>query len=352
MKDGSSVEAGDSSWVIVTPPRYAPQLLNIVTLYDTIFDTLVRNAGIRPDIYRETLWNEDYRPSWEQDIRPILDRANQYRWVAAIPLHPHAFDFQKLGDPNPDYNRMRYYYLQIIRPPSSPDLLDSPAMGYPMMPLLCGDNCFEPGPMQSTFLTVTCTQYFCMQQWAAGKFTTGAPAMRPGDALDRAALENCVGGAFSPGIEMTWVCRNPALYFGPFRIKRKPKVTPPLSLGSDFAAGLEPGDVSKYMAVPWQADFNECSQQTIGSRFVFWWPVQRPSTVWVRQQDRLKQVAWVGSDADQNAPDYIQFADDLDMVKLWSQLGFVFNEGTAERPEFVEVERTLGRAAVAGAGGD
>ena len=352
MQDGRRIELQSPSWVITAPPRYAPQLVNIVSLYDTIFDTFVRNRGLRPDIFFNSLWNRDFSPSWEKDVQPILERAHRYPWVSAIPPHAHDFDFDKLGDPSPQYQGLRQFYLQIIRPSGSPDLLDSETTGYPMMPLLCGDNCFEPGPMSSTYLTVTSTQYFYLLQWAAGKFTRGAAfAAKPGEVLDRAALENCVGGAFSPGIEMTWVSRNPDIYESPFRIKARPNVKPPLSLGGDFALGLEPGDATKYMAVPWQADFNECSQQQIGERYLFWWPVQRPSTVWLRQYDRLKQVAWVGTESDQNAPDYIQFADDLDMVKLWSKLGFIFNEGTKERPEFVEVERILPRTLQAGAGG-
>src|SRR5258708_24188832 len=34
---------------------------------------------------------------------------------------------------------------------------------------------------------------------------------------------------------------------------------------------VEPGDVTKWMAVPWQADFYECNTH--------WWPAQRPDDV-------------------------------------------------------------------------
>jgi hypothetical protein len=162
-----------------------------------------------------------------------------------------------------------------------------------------------------------------------------------------------VGGAFSPGIEMTWVSRNPSLYAEPFRIRHKPDVKPPLSLGTNFAEGLEPGDLCKYMAIPWQADFNECSQEPVKDRFVWWWPVQRPDFVHIKHDGHLRQVPWVGTDADQNAPNYVQFADDTDMVTKWKELGFVFDEGSEGRPQFVEVERTLPRHRTeAGAWGD
>jgi hypothetical protein len=97
------------------------------------------------------------------------------------------------------------------------------------------------------------------------------------------------------------------------------------------------------MALPWQADFNECSKQGIGERYVWWWPVQRPDYVFIERGDDLRQVAWVGTDADQNAPDYLQFDDDIEMVTLWSKLGFVFNTGTDQKPRFVEVARELPR---------
>jgi len=97
------------------------------------------------------------------------------------------------------------------------------------------------------------------------------------------------------------------------------------------------------MACPWQADFNECNSEQIGDRYVWWWPVQRPVFVYAGHGDGLRQVPWVGTDTDQNAPDYVRFKDDLEMVELWHKLGFVFNTGTARQPRFVEVARQLSR---------
>jgi hypothetical protein len=59
LADGKAIEVQVPSWVIVAPPRYAPQLVNLVALYDTIFDTTVRNMGLRPDIFADGLWNPD-----------------------------------------------------------------------------------------------------------------------------------------------------------------------------------------------------------------------------------------------------------------------------------------------------
>ncbi len=357
LDGGKAVEAAPS-WVLVAPPRFAPQLLNLVTLWDTVFDTSVRNLGLRPDIFKDSLWNFDYQPSWEGDIRPILERAEHYPWVVAIPPKPHQFELGKLGDPNPEYNEFRRYYLHVVRKPDDPNVLISEKTGLTLMPYLLGDNCFEPGPYWSNYLTVTDTQYFFLHQWAAGKFRTSPPpALPPAEALDRAALENCVGGAFSPGIEMTWISRNPLIYSEPFRLKHRKDVPNPLSLGLDLQAGLEPGDACKFMALPWQADYNECSAeqpQQDPDRFLFWWPVQRPLFVYREHHGGLRQEPWVGTDKDQNAPDYLQFAEDVEMVTKWKYLGFVFNVGTEEKPLFVEVEREpfpKGKAPDCGAGG-
>src|SRR5258706_14587410 len=40
-----------------------------------------------------------------------------------------------------------------------------------------------------------------------------------------------------------------------------------LSQTNDFASGLQPGDLTKYMSVPWQADFNECSTQPVDGTY-------------------------------------------------------------------------------------
>ena len=72
---------------------------------------------------------------------------------------------------------------------------------------------------------------------------------------------------------MSWISRNPAIYDAddPLRINARLVPVGPLSPGFDPAA-MEPGDVCRYMAVPWQADFNECSSQPMDGRVGFKWP--------------------------------------------------------------------------------
>src|SRR5207253_156431 len=91
LKSGERIQA-TPAWVLVAPPRYAPQVANLVTLYDTIFDVAVRHLEHRPDIFTNGTWRrEDYRPYFESEIKPILERAEGYTWVPAIPPKPHTF---------------------------------------------------------------------------------------------------------------------------------------------------------------------------------------------------------------------------------------------------------------------
>lgn len=352
------------AWVMVAPPSYAPQISNLVTLYDTIFDIVVRKQGARPDIYQDGMWKSGpngFKPDFERDIKPIFERGEAYPWVTAIPPKPHTFDYAKMANIDPNLNGYRSYYLDFIRPPGGENVLTNATSGATMMPYLAGDDAIgvsAPGSVTagtSKYLRITDTQYFYLQQWAQGWFTVGTPSTeQAGDALTRGVLENCVGGAFSPGIEMTWISRNPEIYSAPFRIHNRPNPPAPLNLGYTPECGMEPGDVSRYMACPWQADFNECSSQPIEGRILWWWPAQRPEFVYQEPVATAAssgptpalgpQVAWVGTVYNQNANDYIAFGDDIEMVEHWHELGFVYNIGDQTKPHFVEVQRQLPRA--------
>ncbi|NEQ66282.1 MAG: hypothetical protein F6K21_12405 [Symploca sp. SIO2D2] len=332
------------AWVLVAPPSYVPQIRNLVTLYDVMFDVAVRHMAHCTDIYENAFWKHGYEPNFQQEIQPILERASLSSWVTAMPPKPHTFDEAKLSNPESKYNGLRQYFFTQIRPPNQKNDLKSKTTGYPMMPYLAGDDCAGSGQKSSKYLTVTDTQYFLLQQWANGKFGTkkdGETSIQPED-LTIASLENGVGGAFVPGIEMTWICRNPKIYSEPFRIKhnKELKKGQELSLDMNLDDGLEPGDITKFMAIPWQGDFNLCSIQPI-DRIVWWWPAQRPLFVYKDPRPTLvpansnipsevikkQQVAWIGSSYDQKADDYLAFPDDIEMVDKWYKLGFVFDIG-------------------------
>jgi hypothetical protein len=152
-----------------------------------------------------------------------------------------------------------------------------------------------------------------------------------GATLDRGALSAALGGAFCPGAEACWIMRNPAIYSGAYRINPSADV----SQGglaqpddADLADGLEPGDLTRYGAVPWQSDFNECTNQVIDTTYfdwnsiepesvgdpvaqsyqlTYWWPVHRPYI--------FNGQPW-SSTAQNNA-------GDLSMVTAWASLHFI-----------------------------
>ena len=90
-------------------------------------------------------------------------------------------------------------------------------------------------------------------------------------------MENCVGGPFFPGIEVSWLIRRPEIYAGALRLKE-----PEFSLGAlVFGAGF----FSQQMALPWQADFYDCHKEEhtpdeADEPIVYmWWTAQRPDNI-------------------------------------------------------------------------
>ena len=279
-----------AAWVIVAPPDFAPHTPNVVTLCDVLEEVLLNHPSLKP---KELPAPPDPDlPDYERDIRPILRRISGYRWVNELALRGHGFqkpgDFETLldgsiADPDhPDGIRLRKHIFELIRKPiylrpeidralsESDGAIALQQANATYMPPLSGDEGNRVAGDSSTWLTVTHLQYRRLKAWSESRFVAGekvkarkspaagSEARRDDPAFDlvRTTLEACVGGAFYPGIEITGIARHPALYEEAFRIN-----------GSVF----EPGDITKYMACPWQADFYEC-------QFV-WWPAQRPDDV-------------------------------------------------------------------------
>ena len=149
-----------------------------------------------------------------------------------------------------------------------------------------------------------------MKKWKDGDFIndwsgppTPAKSTTP-EGLDRAALESCVGAAFYPGIEASWLLRDVYGFVAPFRLD---------------AASLQPGDVTKQMALPWQADFYDCAQEGDYA----WWPAQRPDDVFPAAGGA--QVPWIRK----------HVTSKEGMVRNWYKLGFVVKKGA----KYVETER-------------
>lgn len=292
-------------------------------------------------------------------------------------------DGKRMCDP---YKPMRMFLYDLMRLPGEENAfrltgkINSRLHNLPLMPLLCGDNPIT-NDLPSQFLRLTERQLFILKQWAEGKFINDRKAMgkdyqvyRPfpgpnpttGRGLDKGVLGNILGGAFCPGGEVGWVMRNPSIYVEPYRIKAdrqfstfrmtaamassfKGRIPPEqyiayqdqsLSLTNDFDTGLQPGDLTKYMSTPWQADFNECTTQPIDVTYegwnrisaandarleneqatweTLWWPAHHPMQVYMYLDDNPNpsMVNWA-----RGIPQ--TYLGDLKMVSEWWRLSFV-----------------------------
>ncbi|MEA2237858.1 MAG: hypothetical protein QOC81_2582 [Thermoanaerobaculia bacterium] len=338
LDNGKTVPVDVPAWCLSGPPKYAPQLSNLVTLHDLMYDIAVREMNYAPKLFSGGAFNTNYEVNFAAEIAPVIGRPAGYRWLVQIPkggTRAHA----ALPTDGPTG-----FPIGQLR---APDALNA---NNREMPILAGDNPITNDTI-SKYLSVTQTQYFLIQQWVAGKVMAGPPAPPPLAAqLDQAALDSCVGGAFCPGIEMTWISRNKSIYAAPFRIRMSKSIKPgKLSQtngdNNDYSKGLEPGDIIKYMAQPWQADFNECSIQPItndpksnskGSQKNFWWwPAERPYDVFVDPAGL--QVEWTRGFEENptKATEATPNIGDMQMVVNWKDLGFVTKSGNT----FIETER-------------
>ncbi|MBL4692342.1 MAG: LodA/GoxA family CTQ-dependent oxidase [Magnetovibrio sp.] len=382
FKDGAVAEAF-GGWVVCTDPSYAPQIRNITSVWDDAFDVWVQELDLMPELYKNNAFVETYQPSFFTDIRPIFAAPALQEWTVNLPkfaTQAHT-KVNQISPQNEPYKTIMSG-LSFIRNPNAATP-NNPAgetnIGIPLMPLSLG----QAG---EAFLTVTKTQYFFLEQWNANNFKkTLKGGLNGGEQLDFASLSNCLGGRYVPGVEVSYVIRSTEIYHtdwrtsgsGPFRVKPQPldyskaKADEPFLSGGwipghDKTDGLQPGDLSKFMAIPWQTDYNSCSiHQThintagVNTSFgndstLYWsWPSQRPDAVY-RASDVVMNVlptqAWSirgpGTFA-ANAKTASTFQKPLQAVEQWDRIGFVLQgsvigEGKKYSPQlYLEVESQL-----------
>ncbi|MDR3633255.1 MAG: LodA/GoxA family CTQ-dependent oxidase [Isosphaeraceae bacterium] len=368
LLDDDSVAEVHGAWTTTTDPSFAPQILNVVSLWDDIYDAWVRQLGLAPKIYdaEHGGYQRSYKPTFDDQLLPIFRSAALQQWV--VNLNPHARSAHaavgKITAQTDPFSTPLAGVAAIFRDP------DQDQFGnVRLMPLALGDA-------NEGLLALRKTQFFFLRQWNLGRdhFSPGAgPALGPGESLDKATLVNCLGGRFSPGIDLTFVVREPDLYIkdwqtsgaGPFRVRPKPldysSVTaekPLLTAGyiprHTGNEGLEPGDLSKFMAIPWHTDYNSCathlpSPNPRGNKTLFWsWPAQRPVAVfaasdvtWPQVQgqppaQRLGDQRWSvrGPGTDSTKPqNWGRYQPPiLQMVENWVRIGFVVQGSAIDTP--------------------
>lgn len=373
------------AWALVASPDFSPGLQAGVSLYDLLYDMAVRKMTIPANngLYSSSgplarlsqlnsAWQQrqsnpgassfefgSIKPDYEREIWPIvLNAANLVYTTALVNFKHNAMLTDPLSDPSASAAKVRESFFNYIRPPEN---AATNATGPGTMPKMYGDNWYignsnfvftfgqnGPGnagggavqgtgpravPKYQRYSTLTPTQYGLLRSWSAGNFTP--PSVNPPyetavtpHGLDRANLENCIGGPFYPGIECSWQVRNRALFIEPFRLNLSAISQFLLPNGVKEGTTIRAGHFSRQMALPWQADFNDCSKLMN----LAWWPTARPDDVLLHASDKLSQrVPWARPDT--TWPNGSSSTGYDDMVNSWYKFGIVLDDGTGSHIE-------------------
>ena len=221
--DGQDIEA-KPAWAASAPPNYGPAILaGFTTMYDVVEGVMVDKGWLSPG-----------GVSFTAHILPLFLRIADMQWVNQGAFQRYGYgspedledpDFlMQLADASEENRIFRTEWFERFRNPDY--LIDQPDLL--LLPPLYGDDVAD-NPRQ--WLAPTALQYSRLEQWALGNFENDfdpeaiapgsleeLPASEQASALDRAALEPLLGGAFHPGTELTWIFRTPGLYSDLFRI--------------------------------------------------------------------------------------------------------------------------------------
>lgn len=393
--DGKQVEC-EPAWVVSCGPKFAPQLEPIVTLYDAAREAMIASGQLSAPTDKV---------SFRRDVLPILRRAGQMQWVASAAFLGSAWEqagdlsdpdaLAALAEPGEKARAKRQQVFQAFRRPGGEDQRRN------VLPLMLGDGVNYPDSPHS-WLTLTPTQHKILSLWAQGKFDNDyhdkqmdaysalekLPLALQPEALTRAALDACSGGAFHPGVEITWPIRHSELFEGPDKTKLpfRLALSDRPNLIQDMGYQLNstnvfkgnpqfpkqgapigpqaPGDLTRWMGVPWQGDAFSCQavQTADGFPTPTWWPALLPVDVLpdafyqqlmddkLSVEERLRyyhaRVPWARGAAGIGLHVEAGYTDGLRrMIALWTHMGVVVKRagptGLAGVPSelYVEVQR-------------
>ncbi len=307
----------DPAWVVTAPPNYSPDLVTPQTMYDVIANAVSGSLLPRPT----------GKPSFTRDILPIFRQFNEAQWVnfgffvqfgwqgPNDFLRPDVL--QKLSTPPQGhvdpFAEMRRQIFYSFRDPASTQF--EPLQWPPIYGDAFGSYDNPPTPRDG--FTFTSNIYKALGQWMAGDFEgdydpeqedpkpfCDVPLEKQPATLDRAALHFCMGGPFHPGCEMTWPMRIGSMYRAPFRLRQRPAGSPDLDYGEFLTqatvlssdgplSSSGPGDITKWMAGPWQTDTASCRAGYPNTEFPpdpyipTFWPSRVPNTILTEADYRI-----------------------------------------------------------------
>ncbi|WP_291127130.1 LodA/GoxA family CTQ-dependent oxidase [Hydrogenophaga sp.] len=226
--------------------------------------------------------------SFTEHILPILSRQTSLQWAnkgfaaqfgwGGTACADNLEWIAKLSSPGDTWAELRQQVANSFRRYERDGTSPQP------WPWLYGDAMDVPPantPRQHS--TLTRTQLRMLEHWAAGRFTNDwdptvlppvdlekTPLSLQPTMLDEAAMDNCLADAFHPGCELTWPMRHATLFRAPFRIREASagaastakygaQLTQESALSIDGPLYAQTaGDLTRWMAVPWQTDTASC----------------------------------------------------------------------------------------------
>jgi hypothetical protein len=273
--DGNKFEA-KPAMVAVTPPNFGPGLFGVVTMNDVVQNLFIKEMGY-PDPAAEGV-------VFYEHIYPILERMTNTQWVnegfSVLFGQNSPSDFTDpsllaiLEDPLEVSNNVREKVFQWFRNPSSTKFEPQ------QVPAFYGDGFGEYQGLAIVDLPITQTQYERLEKWSKGEFTKGELVEKKAfedlclegqiNALNQAPLEECLGGPFHPGIELTWPMRVKIMWETPYRLNVVdkgadtkldfgPLLSPQIALSKEGPLSISgPGSLTRWLGVPWQTDEASC----------------------------------------------------------------------------------------------
>jgi hypothetical protein len=278
----ATVTMGDKTFeakpamVAVTPPNFGPGLFGVVTMNDVVQDLFIREMNY-PDPAADGV-------VFYKHIYPMLERMTDTQWVnegfSMLFGHNSPSDFTNpdlvklLENPDDSSKEIREKVFGWFRDPSSEKYEPQ------QVPPFYGDGFGEYQGLAIVDLPITQTQYDRLEKWASGDFTTGKPEVKKPfeelsldeqiEALNQAPLEECLGGPFHPGIELTWPMRVKSMWESPYRLNMVkkgentdlnfgPLLSPQIALSENGPVSKSgPGALTRWLGVPWQTDEASC----------------------------------------------------------------------------------------------
>lgn len=274
--DGKKLKV-EPAWVVVAPPNYGPLQKSVRTMFDLITDVQTQSG----------LLAQPSTVSFSKDIMPLFLRMSNLEWVNkgyatqfgwGGPLYFQSEELlAQLSDRSELQQELRQQTANMFREFKRDGHAPQP------WPWLYGDAMnVPPADTPRQHATVTDTQLSMLQRWAEGDFINDyqpntqspqtlcdVPLGEQPAMLDQSALEFCLADAFHPGCEMTWPMRHASMYMGKYRLRHRPSkqkapnygslLTPEVAVSEQGPLYAQaPGDITRWMAVPWQTDTASC----------------------------------------------------------------------------------------------